>query len=115
MYQIFFASHFIQQLKIYKKKHRSIKSDVIFILNHFNREQAVSLGNNIYKIRLKTKSIPKGKSKSFRLIIAVIEIDKIIVPIAIYFKGDFDNMSKNEINNHLNTTLFELRFKKLFS
>jgi len=113
MYQIIISSCFRKQLKSYAKKYRHLKNEVIAVLENFNKQQNVCLGNNVYKIRFKTKDIPKGKNKSFRLIILVIEIEKFIVPIVLYFKGNQDNISKKEINDRIETILFELRERKI--
>ena len=109
MYQIIISSHFRKQLKSYAKKYRHLKNEVITVLENFNKRQNVHLGNNVYKIRLKTKDIPKGKNKSFRLIILIIEIEKFIAPIVLYFKGNQENISKKEINDKMEAILFELR------
>ncbi len=113
MYQIIISPCFRKQLKNYAKKYRCLKNEVIFALENFDKQSSVHVGNNIYKIRIKTKDIPKGKSKSFRLIILIIEIEKFIVPIALYFKGDRENISKKEINNTMEMILFELREQKI--
>lgn len=115
MYQIIISSHFRKQLKSYAKKYRYLKNEIIAVLENFDKRQNVCLGDNVYKIRFKTKDIPKGKNKSFRLIILVIEIEKFIVPVALYFKGDQKNISKKEINDRIETILFELRENKMLS
>ena len=79
----------------------------------FRKEQHVYLGNNVYKIRLKTPDIAKGKNKSFRLVVLIVEIGKFIIPLAIYFKGDQENISKKELNDYLEMALLEMRTKKL--
>lgn len=109
MYQVIILSCFRKQLKNYAKKYRCLKNEIISVLENFNKRQTICLGNNLYKIRLKTKDIPKGKNKSFRLIILIVEVEKFIVPIVLYFKGDRANMSKKEINNQLETILNELQ------
>ena len=109
MHQIIISPCFRKQLKKYAKKYRCLKNEVIFVLENFKKQQGVLIGNNVYKIRLKIKDIPKGKNKSFRLIILVVEIKKFITPIALYFKGDRENISKKEINDAIEIILFELR------
>ena len=112
MYQIIILPSFKRELKRYIKKYRNLKDSIIETLENFHQDLYPHLGNNIYKIRLKTKDIPKGKSKSFRLIVLLIEIDKLLVPITIYFKGDQEDINKKELNNRLENALFELKLKK---
>ena len=109
MYQPIVLKYFKRQLKTYVKKQRDLKDSVIVALTKFDERQNDNLGGGIYKVRLKIKSLPKGKSKSFRLIVLVLESESYLVPIAIYFKSDKDSLSKKEINDHLQSVLFELR------
>lgn len=109
MYQIIIPPSFKRELKRYVKKYRNLKDSIIETLENFNQNLYPHLGNNIYKIRLKTKDISKGKSKSFRLIVLLIEVDKFLVPITIYFKGDQQDISKKELNDRLENVLFELK------
>jgi hypothetical protein len=109
MYQPIILPHFYRQLKDYAKKYRHLRIAVIEVLENFDQRRHVYLGHGIYKVRLKTKDVAKGKSKSFRLIILILEVEKFIVPLVIYFKSDRQDMNKKEINNHLETILLELR------
>lgn len=109
MYQTIVLGHFKRQLKPYVKKHHDLKDAVIETLEHFDPRQHDHLGGGVYKLRLKIKSLPKGKSKSFRLVILVMESEGCLIPITIYFKSDRGSMSKKEINDHLQQILLELR------
>lgn len=109
MYQILILDHFRRQLKSYCKKYRHLKHDVILTLSSFEKNREVDLGRNVYKLRIKSKDIPKGKSKSFRLILLVVEMGKFLVPVCLYFKGDRMNVSKKEINDHLEFIYAELK------
>jgi len=44
---------------------------------------------------------------------SAIEADKYLVPVCIYFKGDREDITKKEINDHLEIILFELRMENL--
>lgn len=109
MWQTILVPHFLKQLKRHLKKHRDLKEALFSHLEHFNKVQAVSLGHRIYKMRLALKSLTRGKSGSFRLVVLLVEVDNIIVPVAIYFKGEQTDISQREINDHLEAVLFELR------
>jgi hypothetical protein len=111
MYQPVILSYFRRQLEEYSKKYRHLKEAVVEALRNFRKEANPHLGHNIYKVRLKTKDIPRGKSNSFRLIVLIIEVDQYIVPMTLYFKGDQEDISKKELNNHLENVLWELRMQ----
>lgn len=108
MYQYIILPHFLRQLKPLTKKYHHLKEAVISCLQSFQKEQQAALGHGLYKVRLKSKDLPKGKSKSFRLIVYVIEVESLLAPVTIYFKGDKQDISKKELNDHLEMALVEL-------
>lgn len=112
MYQVWISSHFAKQLKPLLKKYRHLKEDIIKAFDKFDKRQNQALGNDTYKVRLKSSDIPRGKNKSFRMILYIAEIDKILAPIAIYFKGEREDISQREINYNLTMVLIELESKK---
>ena len=109
MSQFIILPHFYRQLKKLVKKYRHLKAAVINVLENFDKKKQTHLGQNVYKIRLRTSDVSRGKSKSFRLIVLVVESGAYLVPIAIYFKGDREAISQKELNAHLETILLELR------
>lgn len=110
MYQYLILPHFKKQLKQLSKKYRRLKDETVSTLKNFEKSKEQSLGNNLYKIRVKSKDIKRGKDKSFRLIVFIIEIQNYIVPITLYYKGDKKDMSVKEINSHLEIIILESRF-----
>ncbi len=113
MYEPVILPHFKKQLKSYVKKYPLLKEGFILCLKKFQKETAISLGNNVYKVRLSSKDIRRGKSNSFRLIVLLVEVEHFIVPITIYFKGDQADILKKELNDQLEIVLFELRAENL--
>ena len=114
MYNVFIATHFKRQLKSYEKKYRTIVSDVADLLDGFDKKYHTDLGGGLYKARLKSGCLPRGKSKFFRVVIFFIEVEKILAQIAIYFKGDREDISKKELNDHLEEVCFELRSEGVY-
>jgi len=112
MRQYLILPHFKKQLKPLCRKYRHLKNDLIEILEDFNKSEHQTLKNSLYKIRMKCGDIPRGKNKSFRLIVFLVEIEtqNYIIPITIYYKSDKANISLKEINKHLEIILFEARF-----
>ena len=107
MHQYFISLHFKKQLKLYLKKHRGLLNDVISALKHFDKKTSIALGENTYKIRFRATNLPKGKNKSFRLIL-LIEDENFITPIAIYFKGDKETITRREIRYHVEMIRMEV-------
>ena len=111
MYQYLILPNFKKQLKKLSKKYRNLKDEVIFTLKSFEKSKEQSLGNNLYKIRVKSKDIKRGKNKSFRLVIYIIEAQDYIIPVTVYYKGDKTDLTTKEINNHLEIILLAARLK----
>lgn len=108
MYYFKILDCFKKQLKPYIKKIPDFQKDLIVCLNNFSVNDSTSLGSGNYKIRLKVSGLNKGKSKSFRLIIHLLYHKNLIIPIALYFKGNQENISKQEINYYLRQAIEEL-------
>lgn len=107
-YKVVITSHFIKQLKPLVRKFRHLTADVEKTLLHFDKSLGTPIGNYTYKIRLKSSDLKRGKSKSFRLIVFVVEYANILTPVVIYFKGERENVSKQEISYHLSKVIQEL-------
>ncbi len=106
-YEPIILPHFKKQLKPLCKKYRHFKNEVILELKKFDSTRHQSLGHNVYKIRIASRDISRGKGRSFRIIVFVIERKQYILPIAVYYKGDKQSMSLKEINDHLEIILLE--------
>ena len=110
MYQPFILPYFRRQHEPYAKKYRHLTEAVSFALVDFHKEQHVHVGHNVYKMRLRSRDIPRGKSKSFRMLVLVVEVEGYVVPMTLYFKGDTGDITKKEIGRHLENVLLELQF-----
>lgn len=113
MYKIIVLPFFRRQIKRHIKKYPSIKNEVIKTLKNFDKNRYIKIRGNVYKIRLRIKELPKGKSKSFRLIVLVIEVEKFLVPVALYFKGERETLTIKEVNYALEVIFFELKAENL--
>lgn len=111
MSQVYLPDHFLKQLKPYSKKFRKLEADLISVLQGFLPASAQPLGHRLYKVRLKASDLPKGKNKSFRVIIFLWPDPDLIVPIIIYFKSDTQNLSEKEIEYHLGQVVIEMEGK----
>ena len=109
MYQFFISDYFKRQIKKYNKKYRSLTSDITLFLESFDPNIHISLGEGVYKARISVSSMNKGKSKSFRLVLLLIQQKNFITPIVFYYKGDKESISKREIQYHLDQIAKELK------
>jgi hypothetical protein len=82
--------------------------EIIESLKNFKKDQKLSLGAGTYKIRVSTSSLNKGKQKGFRVILLLVEVENLIAPISIYFKGDRENIKKQEIIKQAKIIMNEL-------
>lgn len=74
-------------------------------LKDFKKELAIPLGRYMYKLRFAPSSFKRGKSKAYRLIVAFIEVDNVLIPIKIYKKSNYSNMTKAELSRILDEIL----------
>lgn len=109
MYQLYLSRYFIKQLKPLIKKYPHLADDLIIQLKKFRNDTAVPLGHSLYKVRIKSSDLAKGKNKSFRTIVYVLEMHSLLAPIAIYYKGDLENISQSKLEYALSMILTEVR------
>lgn len=106
-YKIIVTEYFKKQLKRLLKKNRSLLNEFKNAILNFNKQQSISIGMGVYKLRLKGQS--KGKSGGYRLYVFVLEIYGILTPICIYPKNEKENVSYGELTFHLKMTKEELK------
>lgn len=106
-YKIIVTEYFKKQLKRLLKKNRLLLNEFKNILLNFDKQQSVSIGMGVYKLRMKSQF--KGKSGGYRLYIFVMETDGILAPICIYSKNEKDNLSYDELSWHLEKIKEELK------
>lgn len=106
MYEILISSYFVKHSKPLIKKNKDLKENLRVALFNFNKEHSISIGRGVYKFRL--SSVNKGKSGGYRLYVYVVEVQKMLTPIAIYSKNEKENLSFDEISRHLNKVKEEL-------
>lgn len=106
MYEVLVSNYFAKQLKRLAKKNQKLKENLRVALFNFNKDLSVSIGQGIYKLRLACND--KGKSGGYRIYVYVVEIDKVLTPIAIYSKGEKENLTLDEMGEHLERVKDEL-------
>ena len=113
MPQFILLPYFLKQAKRLLKKYPDLKEALTTTFKTFDKRQSDNLGRNIYKIRLTSRNVNRGKSKPLRLIALLFEMEDYIIPITIYSKGTQTNITTKETNTHLCMILYELRMQKL--
>ena len=106
MYKIVITNHFKRQIKRLIKRNRSLKGVLMSSLSNFSKQTAISIGEDIYKIRLQRNN--KGKSGGYRLYIYLLEIEALISPVCIYSKSEKENISISELAEHVDRIKEEL-------
>lgn len=106
--KIFFSKYFKNQLKKLKKKFPKIKEDLLDKLNNLNIEEEIHIGRSIFKIRIKSSDLNKGKSGGFRSYIYLYRRKDLLVPLCIYHKSQKENISENELRYYFDRAIEEL-------
>ncbi|MBI2464206.1 hypothetical protein HYV57_04580 [Candidatus Peregrinibacteria bacterium] len=109
--KIFFTEHFKRQLKKLKKKYFHVKEDFLKEMDFFDINRSISIGRSIYKIRIRSNDISKGKSGGFRCYLYLYMKKNVLVPLCIYAKSDIDTLTDNELQYHFNQVISEILAK----
>ncbi len=98
-FEVIATDPFARKLKKLAKKYKSLKSDLLYILEELkeNPKLGIPLGKECYKIRVAISSKGKGKSGGARLITYVRIINNTIYLIDIYDKSNQATISDKEL------------------
>jgi len=102
-FEIRLSENFKKEAKRLSKKYPSIKNEIGFLAKELseNPRIGISLGNDVYKIRLSIKSKGKGKSGGARVITFVKTDIETVLLLSIYSKGERATLTDSEIKNLL--------------
>ena len=94
------TEYFNGLLKELRKRYRRIEKDIDYFLAGINdvRDLGTSLGNNLYKARIKNSDAARGKSGGYRLITYLKLKDNTLTLIYIYSKSDISNVSEKQLD-----------------
>ncbi|MBU0667848.1 hypothetical protein KJ951_02420 [Patescibacteria group bacterium] len=106
--KIFFTGHFKNQLKKLMRKFPCVAEDLLNLLDSLDIEKEISIGKSIYKVRIGSSDMKKGKSGGFRAYIYFYRLKKILVPLCIYAKSEQVIVSENELQYHIDKMNEEL-------
>lgn len=101
-YDVLFSNHFEKELKKLKKKYRNIGSDLTSLIATLQNGELVGTPipecyNKLYKTRVKSTDMKKGKSGSYRTVYYVIYSSLKMHFLTIYTKNQKENITKEEL------------------
>jgi mRNA-degrading endonuclease RelE of RelBE toxin-antitoxin system len=101
-YEIIPLPEFERQVKRLRKKYRHIKKDLldlekVLLANPRAGDSIPGLRGKVYKLRLASSDLERGKSGGFRVIYCFIQPDNNIYLLTIYPKSETENIRVAEI------------------
>ncbi|MGC9353001.1 MAG: type II toxin-antitoxin system RelE/ParE family toxin [Mariniphaga sp.] len=98
-YKIYPTPEFKKRFKRLHKKYPTLKDDLSKVIQILQAkpDSGISLGFNLYKIRLAISSKGKGKSGGARIITYLITEHKEIYLVYIYDKSQLENITKEKL------------------
>lgn len=100
--------HFFVQAKKLRNKFPNLKKDLIQTFHGFKSEKEIHIGKSIFKTRINSRDLNKGKSGGLRLYVYLFRKKDILVPVCIYSKSDKESVTMNELEYHFGIILGEL-------
>ena len=107
-YSIYTTPRFEKDVKKLKKHFPKIKNDLSELIENLslNPELGISLGKNIFKIRIPNSSIQTGKSGGFRVITYYKKEQKLYL-VTIYSKTKQDNVLTEQLKQIIKNEIRE--------
>jgi len=110
MTKIEFFPSFHKKFKKLNKKNRNLLEDIKELVKVLEDDptNGVSLGNDIYKIRMANSSKNIGKRGGFRVITYYIDENNIVYLVEIYEKNDIESIPLKELIALINKELSQI-------
>ena len=102
-FEVKYTPDFDHSLKRIAKKHKSIRYDLLELIDQLEREPrtGIQVRTNLYKIRLNISSSNKGKSGGARVITYVYNTKETVFLAEIYLKSEFETFDEQAIIERL--------------
>ncbi len=99
MTKIEFFPNFYKKFKRLNKKNRNLLKDIQKLAKVLEKDPTtgVSLGNDIYKIRMANSSTNTGKRGGFRVVTYYLDKNDIVYLVEIYEKSSIENIPTEEL------------------
>jgi len=103
IFKVIPSHRFLKDVKTLSKKYKSIKNDIddMSELLRANPRSGTDLGKGLYKIRLKSSDMARGKRGGFRIIYYLLTQDKKIYLLTIFSKTEVENIDLNKLHEIL--------------
>jgi mRNA-degrading endonuclease RelE of RelBE toxin-antitoxin system len=103
IFKIIPSPRFLKDAKRLSKKYKSIKKDIDGLSEQLqtNPHAGTDLGRGLYKIRLKSSDMARGKRGGFRIIYYLLTQDKKIYLLTIFSKTEVENIDIKKIHEIL--------------
>lgn len=98
-YEVILTEDFKKYFKRLFKKYPSLKNALLDLIQKLEKDHriGISLGSNLFKVRLSIKSKHKGKSGGARVIYFFVSAESDIYLVHIFDKNEFDNIPKDRL------------------
>lgn len=106
--KILFTHYFKGQLKRFKRKYPHLKKDLLDCLEDLDLKKSINIGRSIYKIRINSSDLNKGKSGGFRSYVYLYLKKDLLVPLCIYPKNQRESVTDNELQYYFDKAIEEL-------
>ena len=102
-FEVKYTPDFNHSLKRIAKKHKSIREDILELIDQLEREPrtGIQVRTNLYKIRLNISSSNKGKSGGARVVTYVYNVKETVFLAEIYLKSDIETIDEQAIIERL--------------
>ena len=112
-YEIYLPQTFQKCIRHLKKKFPRIKDDLLILFQDLQKDPQIGdaipgWNRKVWKIRIPSRDLKRGKSGAFRVIYAWASGDRILYPLFVYFKGEKEDITKAEIEGLLKKLFLEL-------
>jgi len=97
------VTKFDKDVKKLSKKYNLIKQDLQDFIFNFDdaHKEAISIKNNLFKVRVSNSNKNKGKSAGYRLI-SYLKINVTVYLLTIYDKSQIESINENSLNQYIN-------------
>lgn len=85
-----------------------MKDDLLNMIDSFNPKNEISIGQSIYKIRIPSSDMQKGKSGGFRSYLYMYIKKNLLLPLCIYPKSETESITESELKYHFDQAMGEI-------
>lgn len=104
----FLTHYFKKQIKKLENKLPHIRDDLFEKLNSLVPTNEIHIGKSIYKIRIKSRDLNKGKSGGLRSYIYLYRKKDLLIPLCLYLKSTQESLQQKELEIHFQRTIEEV-------